>query len=435
MSHTDQRHWKSHSDFLRLAAVCLRGVVTVLVFVLFVRTFIVEGLLFRFVISGASMSPALHGPHYLLHCPKCATGFCVEAEEEAMTVPQDRPLRLGICPACSFTRVPVSAGTQHSGDRIVINRAALSLRSIRRWNVVLFRSPDDGRLTVKRVVGLPGETLEIRDGNIVINGQIATKPLAIQRAMRIPMPYGRWEIQEHQRPLSGVRGSIDAPTYELAYHPIRNPPHSGENPVGDEIFRPHLSPLVPRPSPLYDITNQLCENQWQIEPPGGIFPVRDLMFEFDWLPDDSVPLCIHAYIENLQYTIPLANHKGGKHQVVISLFDRRLLVAVDGVTLTELALDEDKQISTDTSPLAIGLAGNAGLSQSEQEVAVKRQIANLRVFRNVYFTSGNALSTQVTIPTGCYYVLGDNSSFSSDSRHWKKPFVSHRHLVGIVTAY
>ena len=415
---------------MRRLQTMVRMAVSALVLVLFVRTFLAEGLLTRFVVSGASMSPALHGAHFVLRCPECATAFCVETEEEARPLPNELPLRWGTCPACSFAQVPVPADAWRPGDRIWVNRAAVSLRAIRRWDAVLFRSPEDGRLTVKRIVGLPGETLEIRDGDIFINGQIAVKSLAVQRAMRIPVLYGRWEMQP---------GRVDE-TYELAYHPIRNVPHNSQ--------------LTTRNSQLSGVTNQLCENQWRIEPPNSIYPVRDLMLEFDWQPDDNMPLCVRAMTCNLQLPMPLAAKQNGTHKVEISLFDRRLLVTVDGVIMVEKPLDHESQQSTDGYPFAFSLSENSGRPQSEHEAAIKRQVTNLRVWRDVYYMSGFGLQTSgfrkspaervpkpevrspkpESIPVGCYYVLGDNSSFSSDSRHWHKPFVAHRDLIGIVTA-
>ena len=35
----------------------------------------------------------------------------------------------------------------------------------------------------------------------------------------------------------------------------------------------------------------------------------------------------------------------------------------------------------------------------------------------------------ITVPEGCYYVLGDNTQNSWDSRYWEDPFITHRQIV------
>ena len=37
--------------------------------------------------------------------------------------------------------------------------------------------------------------------------------------------------------------------------------------------------------------------------------------------------------------------------------------------------------------------------------------------------------TSMTVPEGCYYVLGDNADNSCDSRYWKEPFVKHQDVM------
>jgi signal peptidase I len=42
-------------------------------------------------------------------------------------------------------------------------------REIKRGDVVIFKSPEDGKRCVKRVVGLPGETLEMKNNRLAID--------------------------------------------------------------------------------------------------------------------------------------------------------------------------------------------------------------------------------------------------------------------------
>jgi len=57
------------------------------------------------------------------------------------------------------------------GERILVNKLAAALGGLRRGDIVVFTSPADRRrYLVKRIVGLPGERLEIRGGAVLIDG-------------------------------------------------------------------------------------------------------------------------------------------------------------------------------------------------------------------------------------------------------------------------
>lgn len=60
---------------------------------------------------------------------------------------------------------------------IVVNHIATEFFPIRRGEVVLFPAPDDPTtIYVKRVVGMPGETVSIHDGHVYINGKVLNEP-------------------------------------------------------------------------------------------------------------------------------------------------------------------------------------------------------------------------------------------------------------------
>src|SRR5262245_31183411 len=77
------------------------------------------------------------------------------------------------------------------GDRIYVNKVAYDLKvpfttwHIAEWGgpqrgeIVVFFSPKDGERLVKRVVGLPGDTIELRNDTLIINGEPVTyRPIA-----------------------------------------------------------------------------------------------------------------------------------------------------------------------------------------------------------------------------------------------------------------
>ena len=59
----------------------------------------------------------------------------------------------------------------HHGQFLIINKLVYYLHSPERGDVVVFHSPQNPRKDfIKRVVGLPGEEVEIREGQVFING-------------------------------------------------------------------------------------------------------------------------------------------------------------------------------------------------------------------------------------------------------------------------
>lgn len=58
------------------------------------------------------------------------------------------------------------------GDRILVTKLGLQASTLERGEVVVFRNPVDRRLKfVKRIIGLPGETVEMKEGKVFINGK------------------------------------------------------------------------------------------------------------------------------------------------------------------------------------------------------------------------------------------------------------------------
>jgi signal peptidase I len=62
-------------------------------------------------------------------------------------------------------------------DRVMINKLAYDFAGPRRGDIALFESPTGGKdPLIKRVVGLPGERIELRNGRLFVNGEPEAEP-------------------------------------------------------------------------------------------------------------------------------------------------------------------------------------------------------------------------------------------------------------------
>jgi signal peptidase I len=70
----------------------------------------------------------------------------------------------------------------HTDQRLVIEKVTYRLHEPRRGDVVVLRMPERGpELLIKRVIALPGETVEVRDGNVYIDGVVLSEPYLSQQ--------------------------------------------------------------------------------------------------------------------------------------------------------------------------------------------------------------------------------------------------------------
>ena len=66
-------------------------------------------------------------------------------------------------------------------DRVIVNKLSYDFHDVHRGDIVVFKSPPGEESStvkdlIKRVIALPGETVEARDGHILIDGQPLTEP-------------------------------------------------------------------------------------------------------------------------------------------------------------------------------------------------------------------------------------------------------------------
>jgi len=78
------------------------------------------------------------------------------------------------------------------GDRILVNKFIYRFKEPGRGDIVVFRYPEDMKKDfIKRLIAFGGEELEIKDGEIYINGKMVEEPFSIRQVYYYNhSPYG-----------------------------------------------------------------------------------------------------------------------------------------------------------------------------------------------------------------------------------------------------
>ena len=386
------------------------------------KGFLVEG----FLISTGSMAPHLLGFHKRVSCPDCGFEF---ARGTDLDGPPTRP-GVATCINCGRTGIDVSLVPRNEGDQLLVHKLPWLFSDVDRWEPMVFRRPDQATTAfVKRVVGLPGESVQIIDGNIHADGKICRKTLQQQRGLTVAVYNDRFRPQDGPKRWSTGPGwsghaaafrfaANDTSTSWLTYH------HRDVEQSGAVRDRYAYNPREPRSR-----TRSVEELLVSFEVIRGDAPAR-LSIELytwghrvEWVRDPEAGkqwLAVDGHTVR-SVTLPVPD-PGVSRMLEFSTIDRTLRAAVDGsLVLPPLALSGPDRDDGSRPGELLKLGAAAG----------NLEVHNLRIDRDVYYrdSSGQHGTTRPwQLGPDEFFMLGDNSPISLDSRSWPHPAVP-RHLV------
>ena len=166
------------------------SLVSAFVIALILVTFVVR----PYIIPTGSMADTLRGAHFRLRCGQCGYRYDHNFDPGQYnmaenTIPKNEvPVNMTRCPSCGYFNQSPEKRRVTKGDKILALKCWYQFFEPRRWDTVVFCYPVTPQIKyIKRLVGLPGEKVEIIDGDIYINDEIARKPAKVQEELWMPV--------------------------------------------------------------------------------------------------------------------------------------------------------------------------------------------------------------------------------------------------------
>ena len=423
-------------------------IVTLCLSVVLVRTFSAEA----YVVPTGSMAPTLLGWHRELTCPSCHSVFVVGIEDEGQTGE-------AVCPNCGERGLDDGPSIECGGDRVLVEKFLYEFRRPRRWEVAVFHFPGEpSQAYVKRVVGLPGESIRIADGDVFVNDRILRKSLAEIRAMRMLVHDSRFQPRDASRfprwlfRADATAGEEPSLWKREAGRFVHEAPGNAAAVTDDWLVYKHWDAGRGGYGTMSDFYG------YNGNEPRELNPIKDVGLEARITVNEAVEtisIALESGKDRFRLRIPAGNL--GKIELVrndravrvvnrfnpfsekrlwprtvlleATVMDGRVQAAIDGKPLFE-PYDYDDPVlrgARSESPVALGVRGGGA------------EVSEFRIYRDIYYTGTLAntprhphgVRSGVTLGADDFFVLGDNSPVSNDSRFWSEgPVVRGSMFVG-----
>jgi len=429
------------------------------------RAFVMEA----FRIPTGSMADTLKGAHFQLRCRQCGYKYDYGFIPERFGVPDDYVPgpRYGTlksfrsrCSSCGNYQAVGGNMPVANGDRILVLKCIYQFLSPKRWDVIVFKNPPEPEINyIKRLIGLPGETVQIIDGDIYVNGQIRRKPPKVQDELWMPVydndyqPYDRFvpSFNHHKWDQPFKNGSSSK--WEVGKD---NPTLFHLDSPADQINTMEYNTSVGndfRATYAYD----------EIEGYSGMPYCSDLMARFYCNASDregSIGISLSKYETTsrakIYYSGSFELTKQEKDKEPVELMGMSIITPrMNQPTLIKFA-NVDHQLIFEygdtkfTHDLGRDLE-DAGRIRKDIQPRLeifgsgKLTLSHVAVFRDICYTmskyangpeNGRAIGKPFTLGEDEFFVLGDNSPNSEDCRWWTREGLANKGLspyrVGIV---
>lgn len=425
--------------FLRLA----RLVLLIVILFVSVRTLIIE----PFGVPTGSMAEVMLGNHRERPCPRC--GFPVVVGDQP-GAERRNPFSHAACSNCGRRDLDLRSEVDLPGDRLLVDKVVYSIRKPRRWELAVFRCPvDDSTPYVKRVVGLPGESIEILGGDVFIQGDIVRKSWETFVSMRVPVFDARYEPSQTW----ASRWAIGPETPPVGLPRVRPP--ALEKSIAEGTWCDNTLTLKSAERETIRFVNRNLETKHEeLYRDSLTYNAGVGVGQTETVHDFAVSFGLVRHSGALTVTLTdgldaaavrfdgtsVSIDRGGGYPLIekplslaaqvsksveIGLIDRTIHVRIDGQSLAE-------PIEWPADPTSHGR--RSGVSSPVRFTVAEGhwQVSKFRIDRDVHYRRNgrNAVDAPLKLGADDYFVLGDNSANSRDSRVWTIPAVAGRDFIG-----